>query len=341
MQRRVKKWWVSACLVIALVGLSTWGAVQYGLDQPLPLAAATGEPLDLRIPAGAGSRQIAQQIHDAGVRVPTTLLQILLRLSGQSRQIQAGSYEISAGMTPRQLLGRLVRGEQALRRVTLIEGWNYRQVLQALRNAQQLDWDLPAGVEGKPAELMRALGLDDAHPEGRFFPDTYIYPKHDNASAVLRRAAQVMQRQLDRAWQERNKDLPLNSPEQALILASVVEKETGAAADRPLIAAVFINRLRLGMRLQTDPTVIYGLGERFDGNLRRIDLETDTPYNTYTRTGLPPTPIAMPGLASIRAALNPADSRALFFVARGDGSSEFSASLEEHNRAVRRYILGR
>ena len=328
-------------LVIVLVGFSTWGAVRYWLSQPLPLATAAGEPLDLRIPAGASSRQIAQQVHDAGVRAPTILLHVLLRLSGQSRLIRAGSYEISAGMTPRELLDRLVRGEQALRRVTLIEGWNYRQMLEALRGAQQLDWDLPAGVESDPAGLMRSLGLNHVHPEGRFFPDTYIYPKHENASTVLRQAAQAMQRQLDRAWQERGKDLPLKSPEEALILASVVEKETGAAADRPRIAAVFINRLRLGMRLQTDPTVIYGLGERFDGNLRRIDLETDTPYNTYTRTGLPPTPIAMPGLASIRAALNPADTRALFFVARGDGSSEFSTSLEDHNRAVRRYILGR
>ncbi len=345
MQRRVKKWWVSAWLVIALTAASTVGATYYWLDRPLPLplplAAAPNEPLDLRIPAGASSRQIAQQIHDSGVRVPAIWLHVLLRLSGQARLIQAGSYEIIAGTTPRELLDRLVRGEQALRRVTLLEGWNYRQMLQALKGAQHLEWDLPAGVESDPARLMRTLGLNEAHPEGRFFPDTYIYPKHDNASAVLHRAAQAMRRQLDHAWQERREDLPLKSPEEALILASVVEKETGAAADRPRIAAVFINRLRLGMRLQTDPTVIYGLGERFDGNLRRIDLETDTPYNTYTRAGLPPTPIAMPGLASIRAVLNPADSQALFFVARGDGSSEFSASLDDHNRAVRRYILGR
>jgi UPF0755 protein len=337
----VKKWWVWALLAIALVGVSTLGAVRYWLARPLPLAAASGEPLDLRIPAGASARQIAQRIHDAGVQTPALLLHALLRLSGQARMIQAGSYEIAAGTTPLALLGHLVRGEQALRRVTLVEGWNYRQVLQALKGAEQLNWDLPAGVEVNPPELMRALGLNGRHPEGRFFPDTYIYPKHENASTVLRQAAQAMQRQLEQAWQERSPDLPLASPDEGLILASVVEKETGSPADRTLIAAVFLNRLRLGMRLQTDPTVIYGLGERFDGNLRKRDLETDTPYNTYTRTGLPPTPIAMPGLASIRAALKPADTKALYFVARGDGSSEFSASLEDHNRAVRRYILGR
>ncbi len=278
-------------------------------------------------------------MHDAGVSTPAWLLHAWLRLSGQSRQIQAGSYEIPAGMTPQQLLGRLVRGEQAMRRVTLVEGWNWRQVLQALKNADQLSWDLPDALE--PQALMRALGLPQAHPEGRFFPDTYLYPKHSKASAVLRQAAAAMERQLAQAWAERTPDLPLSSQEEALILASVIEKETGASADRALIAAVFVNRLRLGMRLQTDPSVIYGLGDGFDGNLRKRDLLADTPYNSYTRAGLPPTPIAMPGLASIRAALHPADSQALYFVARGDGSSHFSATLAEHNQAVRRYILAR
>lgn len=341
MLRRVKKWWVSALLAIALIGLATLGSAGWWLVSPLPLPAAQGEPLDLSIPAGASARQIAQRIHDAGVNTPALLLHVMLRLSGQDRMIQAGSYEINPGMTPLELLGRLVRGEQALRRVTLVEGWNYRQVLQALRSAEQLNWDLPADVERHPAELMRALGLAATHPEGRFFPDTYNYPKHENASAVLRQAAQAMQRQLAQAWQQRSPGLPLKSPDELLVLASVVEKETGAASDRPQIAAVFLNRLRLGMRLQTDPTVIYGLGEGFDGNLRKRDLLADTPYNSYTRAGLPPTPIAMPGLASIRAVLQPADSKALYFVARGDGSSEFSQSLEDHNRAVRRYILGR
>ena len=324
-----------AVAVMAAAGAAWW------LHRPLELAGAGSAPLDLNIPTGSSARQVAQQMHDAGVRAPSWLLYGWLRLSGQSRQVQAGSYEIPVGMTPLQLLDRLVRGEQALRRVTLVEGWNYRQLLQALKSAEQLSWDLPESALQQPADLMRALGLPGQHPEGRFFPDTYLYPKHDKASAVLRQAAAAMQRQLAQAWADRAPDLPLKSADEALILASVIEKETGASADRPLIAAVFINRLRLGMRLQTDPTVIYGLGAGFDGNLRKRDLLADTPYNSYTRAGLPPTPIAMPGLASIRAALRPAASQALYFVARGDGTSQFSATLEEHSRAVRRYILDR
>jgi UPF0755 protein len=191
------------------------------------------------------------------------------------------------------------------------------------------------------AELMRAIGAPDLRAEGRFFPDTYAYSRGVSDLAVLRRAHAAMQRRLDTAWAQRSVDTPLQSAEQALILASIVEKETGPKDDPGLVAAVFLNRLRIGMPLQTDPTVIYGLGEAFDGNLRKRDLLADTPYNSYTRAGLPPTPIAMPGLASIRAALHPAASEALYFVARGDGSSHFSVTLDEHNRAVRRYILER
>ena len=326
---------ISAC---ALAG----AAAAYWLQRPLYLNdSPSAQPLDLTIPAGASARQVAQQLQQAGVQSPDWLLQGWLRLSGQSRRIQAGSYEIESGTTPLQLLDKLVRGEQALRRVTLVEGWNYRQVLQALKSAEHLDWDLPDAALAQPEQLMRALGLPGSHPEGRFFPDTYLYPKRQKASVLLRQAAAEMQRQLEQAWSQRAPDLPLQTPEQALILASVVEKETGASADRPMVAAVFINRLRLGMRLQTDPTVIYGLGVAFDGNLRKRDLLADTPYNSYTRAGLPPTPIAMPGLASLRATLQPADSPALYFVARGDGSSQFSVTLDEHNKAVRRYILAR
>ncbi len=327
----------------ALVALTLAGAAAsaYWIFSPLPLAGAGTAALDLHIAARTPVHQIALQIHEAGVRSPAWLLFGFLRLSGQARQIQAGSYEISPGMTPLDLLGKLVRGEQALRRVTLVEGWNYRQVLQALRSADQLSWDLPDAALDHPQLLMRALGQPGRHPEGRFFPDTYLYPKREKASVLLRRAEAAMQRQLEQAWSQRAPGLPLRTPEEALILASVVEKETGSPADREHIAAVFINRLRLGMRLQTDPTVIYGLGPHFDGNLRKHHLQTDTPYNTYTRSGLPPTPISIPGLAALRAALKPANSTALYFVARGDGSSQFSQTLEEHNRAVRRYILPR
>ncbi len=339
-QRRVKNRWIPVLSGLLLAVLLAIAAGAWWLHRPLDLAGATSAPLELEIPAGSSARQVGQRIHDSGVRTPAWWLHGWLRLSGQSRQIQAGSYEIPPGMTPLQLLERLVRGEQALRRLTLVEGWNWRQVLQALKNADQLSWDLPETALRQPEALMRALALP-GHPEGRFFPDTYLYPKRAKASDLLRQAAAAMDRQLAQAWAERAPNLPLQSPEHALILASVVEKETGAEADRALVAAVFVNRLRLGMRLQTDPTVIYGLGEAFDGNLRKRDLLTDTPYNSYTRAGLPPTPIAMPGLASIRAALHPAESQALYFVARGDGSSHFSATLQEHNSAVRRYILDR
>jgi UPF0755 protein len=259
------------------------------------------------------------------------------RLSGESRQIKAGSYEVLTGTSPRNLLGMLVRGEEALRSVTLVEGWTFRQVREALRKADQLK---PLTQELSTQAVMQQLGMPDVAAEGRFFPDTYTYSKGSSDLSVLQRAARAMDTKLALAWAQRSPASPLQTPEQALVLASIVEKETGRGNDRPMIASVFSNRLRLGMRLQTDPTVIYGLGEKFDGNLRKVDLLTDTPWNTYTRAGLPPTPIAMPGKAALLAAVQPASSKALYFVAKGDGSSIFSATLDEHNRAVNKYQRG-
>ncbi len=259
-------------------------------------------------------------------------------MSGQDRQIKAGNYEITAGTTPYSLLQKLARGEESLRALTLVEGWNWRQVRAALAREEALQPD-SAGLSD--AALMQRLGRAGVPPEGRFFPDTYTYAKGSSDLAVLRRALHAMDRHLEAAWAQRASDSPLKSPEQALILASIVEKETGRASDRPMIAGVFSNRLRIGMLLQTDPTVIYGLGDQFDGNLRKRDLQTDTPWNTYTRAGLPPTPIAMPGKAALLAAVQPQATKALYFVAKGDGSSHFSASLDEHNRAVNRYQRGR
>jgi UPF0755 protein len=259
------------------------------------------------------------------------------RLSGQSRQMRAGSYEFNAQTTPIRLLAMLVRGEESLRSLTLVEGWNIRQLRQALAKADQLKADSQALDDDS---LMAQLGRPGVHPEGRFFPDTYSYAKGSSDLAVLKRAMKAMDKQLDKVWQVRSPLSAVKSPEEALILASIVEKETGKASDRPQISGVFNNRLRIGMVLQTDPTVIYGLGAAFDGNLRRTDLRKDTPYNTYTRAGLPPTPIAMPGKASLLAAVQPADTRAVYFVAKGDGSSHFSATLDEHNRAVNRYQRG-
>jgi len=275
---------------------------------------------------------VARDVQAAGVHTDARLLYWWFRLSGQSRLIRAGNYEILPGTTPQSLLTKLVRGDETLRALTLVEGWNFRQVRAALAQAELK----PDSASLTDAALMDRLGRTGVAAEGRFFPDTYTYAKGASDLAVLRRALHAMDRQLAAAWEQRAADTPLKSPDQALVLASIVEKETGREADRALVAGVFTNRLRAGMLLQTDPTVIYGLGERFDGNLHKRDLQTDTPYNTYTRPGLPPTPIAMPGKASLLAAVRPEPTKALYFVARGDGSSHFSSSLQEHNRAVER-----
>lgn len=321
-----------------LAGLLISGAGLWWLNQPIALKLAPGASVvDLEIEPGTAAAVVAEVIVASGADVPTQLLQVWFRLSGQARRIKAGSYEITAGSTPRTLLRMLVRGEEALKSVTLVEGWNFTQVRIALQKAEQL---MPDSAALSPEMIMERLGKPGVHPEGRFFPDTYTYAKGSSDLRVLQRAAKAMDRRAEAAWALRSADTPLKSPEQALILASIVEKETGKPADRAQIAGVFTNRLRAGMLLQTDPSVIYGLGNHYDGNLRKRDLQTDTPYNTYTRTGLPPTPIAMPGKASLLAAVQPAPTKALYFVARGDGTSQFSATLDEHNRAVNKYIRG-
>jgi UPF0755 protein len=323
-----------------ILGVLAAAVGMWWLQQPLrlPAGASAEKPLDVTIEPGSSAQSIAQTLADAGVGAPAQLLYAWFRLSGESRDMKAGSYEFAPGTTPRSLLSKLVRGEQALRSITLVEGWNVRQVLQAVRNATDLKQDL----EGlSQADIMALIGYPGRHPEGRFFPDTYRVLKHAPASSVLRQAAKAMDERMALAWAQRDPASPLRTPDEALILASIIEKETGLESDRRRIGGVFSNRLRIGMRLQTDPAVIYGLGEAFDGNLRRNDLNDDTPYNTYTRAGLPPTPIAMPGMASIMAAVQPLATNSIYFVARGDGSSQFSATLEEHNAAVRRYILRR
>ena len=293
--------------------------------------------LDLSIDPGERPAEVVQDVVRSGVDVHPGLLYLWFRLSGESRRIRAGSYEIDASTTPADLLNKLVRGEESLQSVTLVEGWNLRQVREALRNADFLVQQTPALSE---QELMQQIGRPGQIAEGSFFPDTYTYAKGSTDLALLQRAARAMDRRLQSAWEQRDARTPLQTPQQALILASIVEKETGRAADRSMIAGVFSNRLRIGMRLQTDPSVIYGLGERYGGSLRKADLLTDTAWNTYTRNGLPPTPIAMPGKAALLAAVKPAATNALYFVARGDGSSQFSASLDEHNSAVNKYVRG-
>ena len=324
---------------VLVSALLAGGAGLWWLNRPLTLnLEPNARVLDLDIEPGTSANTAARVVVDSGVVLPVAVLRAWFRASGQARQIKAGSYEISVGTTPRGLLSMLVRGDQTLESVTLVEGWNFKQVRAALQKQEHLKPDTLA-VEAD--FIMEKLGMPGLHPEGRFFPDTYTYAKGASDLSVLKRAARAMDKRLAAAWAMRSPDSPLKSANEALILASIVEKETGDAADRGQIAGVFTNRLRIGMLLQTDPTVIYGLGDKFDGDLRRRDLKTDTPYNTYTRAGLPPTPIAMPGRAAMQAAVRPAPTAAFYFVARGDGTSEFSTNLSEHNRAVNKYIRGR
>jgi UPF0755 protein len=321
---------VGVLLLCALAAGAVFLAQRW-VDAPLPLAAPS---IELSVEAGSSPRDVAQAWVTAGVQVHPRALYEWFRWSGQARQIRAGSYEIHAGDSPRSLLDKMVRGDELLETVRFVEGWTLRQLRAELARAPRLK---PLSAAMSEAELMQALGAPGVAGEGRFFPDTYAYGRGVSDLTVLKRAYRSMQQQLAAAWEQRAPDTPLKNADEALILASIVEKETGSEADRGLVAGVFVNRLRIGMPLQTDPTVIYGLGAAFDGNLRKRDLQADTPYNTYTRGGLPPTPIALPGLASLRAAVRPQASKALYFVARGDGSSVFSENLADHNRAVNQY----
>ncbi|MFN3304808.1 MAG: endolytic transglycosylase MltG [Roseateles sp.] len=325
------KWLVRAVLALLLIAALAAAAAWQWLRSPLSLAAPS---VELSVEPGSNPAEVARAWVAAGVQTDARLLYQWFKWSGQARQIRAGSYEVHAGITPRELLAKMVRGDEVLEQLRLIEGWNWRQVRAALAAAPALK---ARTAQMSDAEIMAALGEPGVAPEGRFFPDTYAYSRGVSDLTVLKRAHAAMKKRLAAAWAQRAPNLPLKSADEALILASIVEKETGTAGDRARVAAVFVNRLRIGMPLQTDPTVIYGLGEAFDGNLRKRDLQTDTPFNTYTRGGLPPTPIAMPGAASLQAALNPAAIQALYFVARGDGSSEFSDDLAAHNRAVNKY----
>jgi len=320
------------CLLVlaALVGLSWWWA-----NTPLKLRAA---PVEFRILPGSGLRSIAGQVMAAGIELDPTFLVLLAKAMRVESSVKAGSYAITKEITPLEFLRKLTSGDVTQAEITLLEGWTFRQWRERLDAHPELKHDSRGMAE---ADILARLKIDAPRLEGLLFPDTYLFDKYSSDLDVLARAHRTAKRRLEAEWDQRAAGLPYKTPYQALIMASIVEKETGRDADRTLVAAVFVNRLRLGMLLQTDPTVIYGMGERFDGNLRKRDLQTDTPYNTYTRSGLPPTPIAMPSMASLRAALHPADSDALYFVARGDGTSQFSRTLEEHNRAVNRYQKGR
>lgn len=298
------------------------------------VAVKVATPVQFSLKHGSGLRSAARHLETVGAVASSWRFEMLARAIGLANRIQAGNYEISADITPYQLLVKVTSGDHRQDKLTIVEGWTFRQLRAAVDAHPALRHDLESLRDG---DIAQRLGISSASPEGLFFPDTYFFVNGTSDLAVLQRAHRMLQSQLNTVWQGRETGLPIESPYEALILGSIVEKETGQGSERSMIAAVFINRLRLGMKLQTDPTVIYGLGEGFDGNLRKRDLITDTPFNTYTRNGLPPTPIAMPGLGALNAALHPAKTKALYFVARGDGTSKFSESLAEHERAVTKY----
>jgi UPF0755 protein len=327
----MRKWLkpLSLAILLALLVAAGWCARYPFHHEPLKAS-----PMQFSISAGSTLRSASEQMVQAGVLKAALPFEVLTRLFGNPRNIKAGNYEIEDDTTPLKLMRKLTRGDYTALAITFVEGSTFRQIRKMLDEHPALKHDT-AGLSD--SDVLEKLGLEQRAAEGLFFPDTYYFAQGVSDLNILRRAHQLMEKNLTEQWQQRAPEVTLVTPYEALILASIIEKETGKSVERPTISAVFLNRLRLGMRLQTDPTVIYGLGESFDGNLRKQHLLSDGPYNTYTRSGMPPTPIAMPGLASLHAALHPARTDALYFVAKGDGSSHFSRNLEEHDRAVTRY----
>lgn len=322
--------WRLLALIILLVLLATAGGSYYAY-RPLPLPAI---PFEFSLKQGSSLKGMAQDMQQAGLLEQDWAFVWLARLLGKSGQLKAGKYALNHPVSPLELLEMLDKGLVVQGQVSVIEGWTFRQMRAALNASPDVAHDT---LNLTDAEILQRIGATESHPEGLFFPDTYNFASGSSDLAIIKSAYQAMQQRLQEAWASRDADLPLQTPYQALILASIVEKETGTPGDRAMIAGVFVNRLRKGMLLQTDPTVIYGLGDKFDGNLRKRDLLADTAYNTYMRGGLTPTPIALPGMAALQATLHPAKTDALYFVARGDGSSQFSSSLTAHNRAVNQY----
>jgi UPF0755 protein len=325
----------ATAVLLAAIVIGTSG--YYWATRALTLAQPE---LDISIKPGSGARSIALQLDSAGVPVEPRLFVAMTRLLGLQNALKSGNYAFKNGVTPYDLLRKLARGDVNESAVTVIEGWSLKRMRIELDANAALKHDT---LGMSDANLLKAIGVADTgrtNAEGLFFPDTYLFDKGTSDLNIYRRAYTLMQQRLTYAWLTRAPNLPYKSSYEALVMASLIEKETGKESDRPLVAAVFNNRLRIGMPLQTDPTVIYGMGDAYAGRLRKHDLLTDTPYNTYTRAGLPPTPIALPGAASLQAALNPATTSALYFVSRGDGSSQFSDTLDAHNKAVDKYIRG-
>ena len=319
--------------LVFLAVLAAGGYAAWYVSSPLAMQA----PVEVEIPRGANFRASMGELEKAGIDVRRYEFEALARVLGRERDIKAGNYQFTERMTPTDLLDKLTRGDVTQAEVRLIEGWTFAQFRAALDASPDLRHDTK-GLED--LEILRKIEATEVHPEGLFFPDTYLFSKGSSDLAVLRRAYRTLQRHLAAEWAAKAQNVPYRSPYEALIMASIIEKETGRASERDMVAGVLVNRLRIGMRLQADPTIIYGLGTSFDGNLKRSHLVEDGPYNTYTRAGLPPTPIAMPGLASLRAAVRPGKTDAMYYVSRNDGTSQFSRTLDEHNRAVSKYQRG-
>jgi len=331
--RAIRLFTRAAAILIVIVAVIV-AALAWWAAQPLRLPAS---PYVFDVKSGASLRSVARDLVKGGVLPNEYALVLPARLRQADRAIKAGNYEIAEGVTLSQLLDKLTQGDVMQTAMTVVEGSTYGELVAAVKASAQIAKSTP---EAALSGISARMGIAQPNPEGWFFPETYFFATGTKDVELLARGYRLMRSRLDDAWAKRVEDLPLKDPYEALILASIVEKETGNAADRPLVASVFVNRLRLGMRLQSDPTVIYGLGAKFDGNLRKRDLETDSPYNTYLRDGLPPTPIALPGQASLDAATRPPKTAYLYFVSRGDGTSEFTANLADHNRAVAKFQLG-
>lgn len=322
----------SFILLVILVGSTLFSIWFYRLaTTPVKLPVM---PYEFSIEPGDSLRNIAQQLTDANILPNAWSFILLAHMTGYNASLKAGEYALTQNLSPLDLLEYLAQGRTKQHAITFLEGWTFSQFRKALDEHPAIRHE---SDKLSDAKLLKLIGANEPDTEGIFFPDTYFFTKNSSDLTILKRAYHAMQRHLEIEWLARQKSLPLKNSYEGLILASIIEKETGRDSERTRIAGVFINRLRHSMKLQTDPTVIYGMGDKFDGNLRKIDLQTDHAYNTYTRSGLPPTPIAMPGLASIQAAFNPAATDELYFVARGDGTSHFSSTLEEHNRAVMKY----
>ena len=317
-------------IAAALIGYRT-------LFSEIRLLSADSAPVKIEVVAGSSLSRVAMELSKAGYLSSPTLFKLWARLQGAENSIQTGEYELSAGITPAQLLDKIVRGDSVQYRITLVEGWTFQQALEALWSAENIRSSLN---NSSPTEIAQRMNLDYENPEGLLYPDTYFYTKGTLDIELLLRANERLDTVLSQAWESRLGALPYANSYEALTMASIIEKESASNSERALIAGVFVARLDLGMRLQSDPTTIYGMGDRYAGNIRRADLLEQTPYNTYRIDGMPPTPIALSGKESIVAALNPSASDYLYFVARVDGSHQFSRTLEEHNAAVREHQLG-